>query len=430
MKIPFLLFAIIVLGVAEVSAQTIEDRILRKAKQRADRKIDRTIDKGLDKVETGVDQSVKGNDKETSTTSGQKEKNKTKKQETKTADPAPVANESKSFTAYTKFDFVPGETVLFVDDFSSDNVGDFPSRWNTNGSGEVVSITESKWFELKPSSLYIPTITKSLPDDYTIEFDVTSSGINNKVSSTANLHLLFDDNILFKNGKNFVSIKIPLTQYVDVGVAIANRVNNAEVIRNNLKVDIRKKVIAGMHISIAVNKKRFRLWADDKKIIDMPTLVPTGQVQTIKFKLEGFTNDFEIARVFMGNVKIAAGGVDLRSKLISEGKLSTTAITFDVNSDKLKPESMGMIKEIAGILKANPAVKIKIIGHTDSDGDDAHNMNLSMSRANAVKAALVNSFDIPAVSIETDGKGETKPLAPNDSAEGKAANRRVDFIKL
>src|SRR5690606_35103019 len=123
-----------------------------------------------------------------------------------------------------------------------------------------------------------------------------------------------------------------------------------------------------------------------------------GTTQSVKFELKGFSNDFKGGRVFINNFKIAAGGLDLRSKLISEGKLSTTAITFDVNSDRLKLESMGILKEIAGVLAANADVRIKIVGHTDSDGDENANLMLSKKRAAAVKEALVKSFSISATS--------------------------------
>jgi outer membrane protein OmpA-like peptidoglycan-associated protein len=74
-------------------------------------------------------------------------------------------------------------------------------------------------------------------------------------------------------------------------------------------------------------------------------------------------------------------------------------------------------------------VKIKIIGHTSSDGDDAANMELSKQRASAVKEYLVKEFSIDAARIETEGKGETKPVGDNKTKEGKAQNRRVEFVK-
>ncbi len=108
----------------------------------------------------------------------------------------------------------------------------------------------------------------------------------------------------------------------------------------------------------------------------------------------------------------------------------TRGILFDVNSDKIKPESFGVLKEIAAVLTENPGVRVKIIGHTDSDGKDADNLTLSQKRAAAVKNVLTGEFNIDAVRMETDGKGETQPADKNDTAEGKANNRRVEFLKL
>jgi len=121
---------------------------------------------------------------------------------------------------------------------------------------------------------------------------------------------------------------------------------------------------------------------------------------------------------------------DMRNKLITEGKLVSYGITFDVNSDKIKSESFATIKEIAQVLKDNPTVKFKVVGHTDSDGDDKSNLDLSKRRAASVKNSLVKDFSIDETRIETDGKGESEPIAKNDSGVNKAKNRRVEFIKL
>ena len=121
---------------------------------------------------------------------------------------------------------------------------------------------------------------------------------------------------------------------------------------------------------------------------------------------------------------------DTRNKLMKEGKLVTHGILFDVNSDKVKSESYGTLKEIAQVLTENPTVKVKIIGHTDGDGDADKNLDLSKRRAASVKSELAKTFSIDASRIETDGKGKTEPIAPNDTPINKAQNRRVEFIKL
>jgi outer membrane protein OmpA-like peptidoglycan-associated protein len=139
---------------------------------------------------------------------------------------------------------------------------------------------------------------------------------------------------------------------------------------------------------------------------------------------------FENGAALVSNIRIAIGAPDMRNKLLTEGKLISYGIYFDVNKDVVKPESYGTLKEIAGVLNENPDVKVMIIGHTDSDGSDAGNLDLSKRRSTAVKNELVKSFGIDAARIETDGSGESKPVAPNDTPSNKALNRRVEFIKL
>jgi len=103
---------------------------------------------------------------------------------------------------------------------------------------------------------------------------------------------------------------------------------------------------------------------------------------------------------------------------------------FDVNSENIKPTSYGVVKEIADVLQQNTGIKVKIVGHTDSDGSDASNLELSEKRSAAVKDMLINEFGIDDSRVETDGKGEKEPVADNQTKEGKAANRRVEFVKL
>ncbi|GAA4319016.1 OmpA family protein [Compostibacter hankyongensis] len=129
------------------------------------------------------------------------------------------------------------------------------------------------------------------------------------------------------------------------------------------------------------------------------------------------------------NMRIAAGGDDKYNKIVTDGKFITHGILFDVNSSVIKPESMGTLNEIARLMKDHGDLKFEIDGHTDSDGDDAANMKLSLERACAVKTALAG-MGIAGSRLSTKGLGETKPIDKNNTAEGKANNRRVEFIKL
>ncbi|WP_339715977.1 OmpA family protein [uncultured Kriegella sp.] len=339
--------------------------------------------------------------------------------------------DTKSITVYSKFDFVPGDKILFFEDFSNDFIGDFPSKWNTNGGGEIVTMNDSpeKWFELISGyGLYFIPDVPDLPEEYTIEFDIMAVGLDNKTSSTAILRVALSDDNKFKDGANFVHAHLPFCQYSAIGITMANHINNKREIYSTVRADLREEVLNRPHISIAVNKERFRLWVNEEKHIDIPRIVPQGAVlKTLKFHMNNFKDAKE--RIFITNLKVAEGGLDLRRTLISEGKVSTNGILFDSGSANIQPQSMGIIRQISQVLQQETAMKLKIVGHTDADGENDANLILSKKRADAVKNALVSIYSIGTDRLSTAGKGETEPIGDNSNADGKAQNRRVEFIK-
>ena len=135
-------------------------------------------------------------------------------------------------------------------------------------------------------------------------------------------------------------------------------------------------------------------------------------------------------RYCVNNLRLAVGVPDTRKKILEQNKWVTHGILFDVNSANIKPQSYGTLKEMANVLKEYADLKVKIIGHTDADGADAANLDLSKRRAASVKSALAKEFEIVENRMETDGKGEGEPIDKNDTPAGKANNRRVEFIKI
>ena len=338
----------------------------------------------------------------------------------------------KTIQVYSKFDFVPGDKLLFFDDFSNDFVGDFPSKWNTNGGGELVTFDDSpeKWIELISGYgvFFIPDVPK-LPEEYTIEFDVMAIGLDSKTSSTAKLRVDLSDDDKFKEGSNFVQTLLPFCQYSAVGITMENHINGKREIYSSVNADLREEVLNKPHISIAVNKQRYRLWVNEEKHIDIPRIVPQGGVSnTLKFHLNNFKDGKE--RLFITNLKVAEGGLDLRRTLISEGKVSTNGILFDSGSANIQPQSMGIIRQISQVLLQEKDMNLNIIGHTDADGDVSFNLDLSTRRAEAVKNTLVSVYNIDSSRLQAEGKGEYEPIGDNDTEEGKAQNRRVEFIKI
>lgn len=338
---------------------------------------------------------------------------------------------TKDLEVFSKFDYVPGDKVIFFEDFQNDFIGDFPSKWNTNGSGEVVTIGDSdeKWLELISgyNIYFIPDVPK-LPEEYTIEFDVMAVGLSRRTSSTATLRIDLSDTNNFKEGANFVHAQIPFCQYGAIGITMANHINNKREMYSTVRADLRDEVLNRPHVSIAVNKLRFRLWVNEEKHIDIPRIVPPGAViNSLKFHMNNFKDGEE--RIFITNLKVAEGGLDLRRTLIAEGKVSTNGILFGVGSANIQPQSMGIIRQISQVLQQEKAMNLKIFGHTDSDGSDEINMKLSKERAESVKNALVTVYGISADRLSSEGKGESEPIGDNTTPDGKAQNRRVEFVK-
>ena len=339
-----------------------------------------------------------------------------------------TSNPQETNRVTSKYDFIPGERIIFFDDFTTESIGDFPVQWNTNGSGEIVTTSNfpGNWFQLTKTGYYIPEAKEDFTDNYTIEFDIV--GIN-----IANMETMYGLDFFLLSG----DLNSPAggSQPGTAGFTFRPDYENVfwrnwsearEWQGDNGEVSATLKSSEKYHIAIWVQKQRVRLYANENKVLDLARGLQANYKYNI-FRIETYTDE---STPLIGNFRIAAGLPDMRNKLITEGKLISYGITFDVNSDKIKSESYATIKEIAQVLKDNPTVKIKVVGHTDSDGDDKSNLDLSKRRAESVKNSLVKDFSIDEARIETDGKGESESIAKNDSAVNKAKNRRVEFIKI
>ncbi len=399
----------------------VKNKVNDKVTQRADNKVDKAIDKGLDEIEG-------------------------KKTATPAADAAVVANsnDGSSLKSFTKYDFIAGEKILYAEDFGTEAAGELPLNWNTNGSGEVVKLDAfaGNWLRVHAPFLYLAANTAVYPENYTAEFDLILQLKNNGwMYPTFSLGFLSSNNEPATSN----SILAKYDTYEAVKATLYPEQNNSSRVllesftdaKNYFKSDAKNYAELQnfygkpVHIAIQVQKERFRMWVNATKIFDVPKAVAgTYKMNQLFFKVGQTNYNDEQYAIYISNIKTATGLPDTRHKLIEEGNFSTTGILFDVNAAVIKPESFGIIKEIAAALKENPSVKIRITGHTSSDGDDKANMELSQKRAAAVKDALVNEFGVDAAVIETAGKGETAPVADNKTKEGKAANRRVEFTKL
>jgi outer membrane protein OmpA-like peptidoglycan-associated protein len=118
-------------------------------------------------------------------------------------------------------------------------------------------------------------------------------------------------------------------------------------------------------------------------------------------------------------------------ELVKEGmSITLRGIYFDYNKATIKPESQAALGDAAKILQDNPSIRVEIQGHTDSDGSDSYNLQLSDRRAQSVVTYLIQNYAINPSRLTGKGYGEGNPVASNDTPEGKALNRRVEFVVL
>lgn len=135
-----------------------------------------------------------------------------------------------------------------------------------------------------------------------------------------------------------------------------------------------------------------------------------------------------IEETIVDNNLIVINAAEMLRSLKAEGKIALYGILFDVNKADIKPESAPALKEIASLLSSNPELNLYIVGHTDMDGTLEHNMELSQRRAESVVSELVNKYNISKERLSPKGTGPLAPVSTNETAEGKALNRRVELV--
>ena len=340
---------------------------------------------------------------------------------------------ASDFGVYRKFTFVPGNKLIFYDDFAHDEIGGFPANWETGGTGEIVTAAgeEGLWFSLQRRSGYMPVMPKELPENYTIEFDLLTAGFSQETGG-GRLILYFMEKKALAGGNS--GIRGRVTFYLN-HTASSIDIQNSPLkpgetyINNQVSFDYKEKINTKMHMSIAVSKRRLQIWMDEEKVVDAPTLLQGNMGRY--FLMEAFDvlperNQFAL----ISNFRIAAAPESQRKFFDANNTFSTTGIYFNTNSALIKKESYGLLKSLAEAMKAEGDAKFEIVGHTDADGEVDANQLLSQQRAMAVLAVLKDDFGIPETKLTASGKGETEPVADNNTLQGKANNRRVEIRKL
>lgn len=330
-------------------------------------------------------------------------------------------------------DFVPGTRLLFADAFEKDALADFPARWNTNGSGSLVNLNQvpGKWLDLAHNSVANPMLNQALPENCSIQFDLFLQAKGDQripliqFGLTPVRDILKED--LYYQEKFYVSIG----RYTEEnGKTVEYGLRDPIGTKNDF--DLTAYVNKVLHVAMAINKTRIRVYLDGRKLIDLPRALTAAMRHTF-YIANSYTVPASELGLLISNIRIAATETDARAllskQLLEEGRAETNEILFEVNSAVLLPASFPVLDQLGETLKAYPDLRILITGHTDSDGSADKNLQLSKARAAAVKTYFETKFKIEANRLETTGAGASKPVADNKTAAGKAKNRRVEFVK-
>ncbi len=424
---------VVAAGATEVSAQGWLKKLGDKAKEAAKRKIEQKVEQ---KTEEAVDDVFEGN-----VGKGKKGKKNNADEGYDDSEGSEAASQGgkkqkqSAQMTWNKFDFVSGDEIMFEDNQANEQLGEFPSQWDVlSGSAEIVSIGGAKCFELQNRGELIPLMKEKnyLPEKFTIEFDFffrdthTANGDDQYGGDWGNGDFRFqfyDAN----NDRVFDAWLVPHTRDWHTSFDVYKRgLNHYEwevngETRTGESQEVELTTEAWHRISISFNQRAMKLYLDQTRMFNIPNMTAPAS-----FRILADTDAEKL--YFIKNVRIAKGAVPLYDRMMSDGKFITYGITFDVGKSTIKPESMGEINRIVQLMTENPDLKFSVEGHTDSTGNAASNQTLSEARSKAIVDKLV-SMGIAADRLTASGKGQNNPIADNSTDEGRAKNRRVEFVK-
>ena len=326
--------------------------------------------------------------------------------ESSTGDKASADGGGSISSVSTKFDFVPGDSVLFMDDFTQDELGEFPARWKLqSGTFEVAELDGERWLRCVSNDGHIRMkVPPSLPEFWTLEFDgnhldaagntMTVSALN--VGGSTVWEAIFPysgRNLFFRSGE--ITSDTPFESGTPAG---------------------------RHHFMFMARGTALKVYMDRDRMANVPDVTANGVPVELEIRL------WSTQKPMIANVRFAEGCRPPKD-MLAEGKLVTYGIRFATGSDAVLPESAPVLRQIAAYMEANPAVKLLITGHTDNVGQAASNLDLSQRRAASVAKVLSGDFHVAADRLTTDGKGDTVPVSSNAKPEGRAMNRRVEFAK-
>jgi OOP family OmpA-OmpF porin len=321
---------------------------------------------------------------------------------------------AEDMALYTKYDFIPGDKVIFYDDLAGEEIGEFPSRWKLDrGVFEVVKQGDENYIMCTDKGTIRPKVAAGpLPPKYTVEMTFYSKGPGHKG------HWFY---IEWMNADDEVIGELGIENDQDTHLSIMGNQLATKKLANPLE--------AGNHtMRVMATKSTIKCYIDNERVANVPAVEGFEPI-ALAVRMDPWLDE-PGNPMLLGNFRYAEGGKTLKEQLDEAGRIVTHGILFDSGSDRIKAESYKTLAEIGQLLTENPGLRLSIEGHTDGDGAEDFNLALSQKRAASVETYLMETYKIDGARLETKGWGETKPIDTNDTAEGKANNRRVELVKL
>lgn len=404
---------VLFLVVPNVSAQI--GGVIRRAQDRVERKVDRAVDQAVDDA---VDCALGDKDcVEKAKADGKPVVIKDDKGNVITdANGNPITDQDAAAAAagepgtgvWRNYDFVRGDSIWVATDWSTERVGRIPASQIefVEGNLEIVERGGRKLLEAKSSSIFRVKLPATMPEQFSLEFQLEvgaphmATGVFFAPKATSMSREPWDYLYVFGNSGIFRK-----------GQAVSSANDRSAV--GNL-ADVKLQVDGDYAI----------LYLGPTRVAQVPN-ANFARTGAIEFHL----NANPRFPAYITDIVVAVGLDPLYDKLMADGEVTSYGFLFDVNSDRLRPESTPKLEELREMLATHGDLKVEIIGHTDATGDDAHNLDLSERRAQSVVEYLTRN-GIDAGRLAAAGKGETEPVGDNATASGRQQNRRVVIRKM
>ena len=308
----------------------------------------------------------------------------------------------------TKFDFIPGDHLIFLDDFAQDELGEFPARWDLKeGTFEIAEMDGERWLRCVSSSGTVRMkVPPTLPEFWTLEFDFYGVDLGGSIALT--MTALF---VRWQPGLGDALPVLRLQRWSECG-SIGSTTPLGSPIEGR------------HHVMFLARGNGLKVYLDRERVGNIPDVSASGVPAEINFSLGA------PSKPMIANVRFAEGCRPAKD-MLAEGKFVTYGIHFETGSRPRPARVSTRPAPDRGLSRSQaPEVKLRITGHTDNVGKAPANLDLSKRRAASVANVLSTQFGIAADRLQPDGKGDALPLSSNVKPEGRAMNRRVEFSKV